>query len=224
MKTACENHTVHGFYPGRNAVTNAMTHIGHRYTVTADLRNFFDTVKKEQVAFFLPPEVVEKVFVDGSPGQGLPTSPAVANIAASWLDHDIKWWAKQNGLKIIYTRYADDLTISCDDEATRDAVLAALPDIVTRAGFELAGEKTKVYDAKAGRRMITGVAVGERDVYPSRRIKRKLRAALHQGNTSSAAGLSEWAKCKLPNAWIKELQDALQDMAGRAPAKPRRTL
>jgi len=191
---------MHGFVPGRSPVTNARLHIGKAYTATFDLKDFFDTVTEEHLPR-LPVKILDQVLVEGSPRQGLPTSPAVANLAAARLDRAIMRWLKRHGDRsAVYTRYADDLTLSCNDQETLQAALAAIPELVRAAGFELAEAKTHVYDARAGRRIVTGVAVGEKDLAPTRRMKRRLRAAIHQGNTGEAEGLAEWCRLRLPRA------------------------
>jgi hypothetical protein len=212
----CNASVVHGFTHNRNAVTNAMAHVRRAYTITADLRDFFDSIRLNlaRLPIALLP-IADKLFVDGAPRQGLPTSPAVANIAAAGMDESILNWARGRGLRIVYTRYADDLTISCDDRATVDAVLGELPKIVEQHGFQLATEKTKVHDARGGRRIITGVAMDEKDVYPTRAVKRKLRAALHQGNDSAARGLAEWARCRIPDEYAQEIARAWAWMANQ---------
>ena len=187
---------VHGFVRGRSIVTAATHHIGRAWTMTVDIRDFFDSCNEAMLKGKLSKEELEVVLVDGAPRQGLPTSPAVANLAAQGLDAAlIKFTSKNN---IVYTRYADDLTFSGDTTESLELLKVELPRIVGRCGFKLAPEKTEIYWAKAGRRMVLGVDVGNEGIHPSRKMKRRLRAALHQKNTAQAEGLAEYCKLKPP--------------------------
>lgn len=189
---------VHGFIEGRSAVTNAQEHVGHQFTVCMDLKDFFDSVKEFHLKGILKEEEIKKVFVDGAPRQGLPTSPAVANLAAISLDKAIIKWRDKNKLNFIYTRYADDLSFSFDDSELIEKIKDKIPQIVAQCGFKVNKDKTQVQSAKSGRRIITGVAVDDNGIHPTRTSKRKLRAARHQHHTKSARGLAEWCKLKMP--------------------------
>ncbi|MGB9887874.1 MAG: reverse transcriptase family protein [Moorellales bacterium] len=189
---------IHGFVPGRSPVTNALQHVGRTYTVTMDLEDFFDHVTAEKLRGKLPAEVLGRVLVDGAARQGLPTSPAVANIAAMDMDKAILRWIERTGKQIVYTRYADDLAFSFDDPELLNILPARIKQIVNGCGFRLNPAKVRVYYAGAGRRIICGVAVGEDGIYPTREAKRRLRAARHQGRDGAARGLEEWCKLKPP--------------------------
>jgi hypothetical protein len=205
----------HAFLPGRCPTTNALAHAGRQHTVCWDLRDFFDSVRPEHVEQHLTPDVLEQVFVDGAPRQGLPTSPAVANIAAAELDQAIL--AYLDGLGV-YTRYADDLCISVDDRELLPELLRDIPRIVARHGFAVHPGKTHVQHAGSGRRVICGVAVDD-GVNATRAVRRRLRAAEHNASTTGdhkagmqARGLREWCAMRLPIA--AELQRLL---GGRVP-------
>lgn len=187
QRKLCDRTVVHGFVHGRSAVTNATAHIGHAYTLCFDLKDFFDSVTRPMLEGKLSKEVLDVVLVDGAPRQGLPTSPAVANIAAVAMDKAILKWAAKAEKQVIYTRYADDLTFSFDDPALRTILPVKVKEIVGMCGFRLAEQKTRLYMASGGRRMVTGVAVGDADVAPTREVKRRLRAAQHQAGTHAAA-------------------------------------
>lgn len=141
-----ENH-VFGFVPGRNAVDCARKHIGYQFTLSADLSDFFDTVSEskynEQIG--LVKEIIHTpiiAFQDGAARQGLPTSPAIANIAATGLDNElISYCDKAN---IAYSRYADDLSFSCNDKDILLELRDRLKDIVTQSGFILNEKKTRL--------------------------------------------------------------------------------
>ena len=103
----------------------------------------------------------------------MPTSPSVANIAGSAIDKAIIRWRDKNHKQIIYTRYADDMSFSCDAMETVDAILTTIPNIVKQCGFKLAAHKTKVLSAKSGRRIICGVGVDATAIFPTREAKRQ---------------------------------------------------
>lgn len=178
----------HGFTEGRNCVTNALQHIGYQYTLSFDLKDFFDSVTAEHLDRahgVFPLSIVGAGFFDGAARQGLPSSPSIANVAAVPMDNDI--WALGKGNRMgrifAYTRYADDLTFSFDNPATAQFLMLEIPKIVERHGFRINPDKTHLQCAKSGRRIVTGVAVGETKVYPTREVKRRLRAAAHQMRT-----------------------------------------
>ncbi len=199
----------HGFMPGRSPVTNAMTHRGYEYSLSFDLADWFDTVTPwhlARVMHNLDRKYYELCFVDGAARQGLPTSPAIANIAASPMDAEIVALRVRSRLGWTYgqySRYADDLTFSFDREATARWLLNVIPPIVERHGFKINPAKTKLQWAGAGRRMITGVAV-DSEIHAPRYIRRRVRAAAHRmgGNPWARAqhnGLKEWTKLVLPH-------------------------
>lgn len=193
----CPDGVAHGFMRFKSPVTNALSHVGHEYTTVFDLKDFFDSVNLTHLKGKLKQEELDKVLVDGSPRQGLPTSPTVANIAASDMDRAILKWRDDKKLQFVYTRYADDLSFSYDDPEITNLLKVNIPQIVGRCGFKINKNKTRTLSAKNGRRMITGVAV-DNELHIPRRIKRKLRAAIHQGNKNIIQGLTEWTKLKLP--------------------------
>lgn len=195
---------IHGFMRGRGPVSNALKHIGYRYTLSLDMEDFFDSVQAAMVTEYLSEEELELCFIDGAARQGLPTSPVIANLAFLKLDVAIKNAISDEGMHAVYTRYADDLIFSFNDESFAARIEKVVEQIITKAGFRLNHNKRKLQCAANGRRMITGIGVDERDIYPSRRIKRRIRAAIHQENRAEAFGLLSWAECKRPSAFYTD--------------------
>jgi len=195
---------VHGFMRGRGAVSNALQHVGYRYTLSLDLEDFFDGVKADMVKEYLSAEELELCFIDGVARQGLPTSPVIANLAFLKFDSAIKKSISDEGMHVVYTRYADDLIFSFNDESFAPRIESEAEKIITRAGFRLNRNKKRLQCAANGRRMITGIGVDERNIYPSRKIKRRIRAALHQQNREQAFGLLSWAECKRPRTFYTD--------------------
>jgi hypothetical protein len=216
----------HGFFPLRSIVTNATQHVNKAMTVNVDLKDFFDSVKPSQVKGKIPAECFSICFLDkngypdsiyGAPRQGLPTSPAIANIAAGPMDTAIvTQLTKYNIPGLVYTRYADDLSVSCDvdDQETAETIKTILYSTIKRCGFQPNLHKTRVLRAK-NRREICGVMVDKTGLHISRRQRRKLRAATYnyhlavkkkgiddhftQKSYLKMSGLSEFAKLKVPN-------------------------
>jgi len=189
VRRVCDLEVVHGFAELRSPVTNAAKHVGFQYTVSFDLKDFFDTVKMTNLGgLYLGGWGFHSCFHKGIARQGLPTSPIVANIAAARMDSNIT--ASLEGvtrdgdpLRYAYTRYADDLTISFDKPEYIPFVKGVVATVVDNAGFVLNDHKTTVQCAQSGRRIVTGIAVDDVAMYPTRKVKRRLRAAIHNAKT-----------------------------------------
>src|SRR6185437_6944959 len=112
---------VHGFVKGKSIKSNAKRHLNANWILNFDLTNFFPTIHFGRVLglfagnpYKLPKDVA--VFLaricchEGSLPIGAPTSPIVANMVCAKLDCELKALAWSCGC--IYTRYADDISIS----------------------------------------------------------------------------------------------------------------
>jgi hypothetical protein len=200
---ALDRHGVqHGFTPGRSPVTCARAHVGYRWTLSCDLVDCFDRIAEAQVRALVP-DVDSRCFVGGVARQGLPTSPAICNIALSGLDAEIVSALAGRG---VYTRYADDLVVSTNDIA----VIHEMRDVIERAarghGHEVHERKTTIQDGRRGRRIVVGIAVGDDAIYPTREARRALRAAEHAAQTRGsdrardrARGMRAWASLRGPD-------------------------
>ncbi|HEY5957095.1 MAG TPA: reverse transcriptase family protein [Polyangiaceae bacterium] len=195
----------HGFRKARSIVSNARPHVGAEVVVNVDLRDFFPTITyrrvkglfrklgySEELATLLAllctePDTVETE-LDGvtyyvAQGtrhlpQGAPTSPAITNLLCRRLDRRLAGFAQKHGL--VYTRYADDLTLSSPrgTPAPVGAILAVLEKVANEEGFSLHPDKVNV--KRRGRRQeVTGIVVNDQLGVDRRTIKR-FRAFLFQ--------------------------------------------
>jgi hypothetical protein len=198
LKNYDNNGVNYAFEKKKNCALNALQHIGYRYTLSMDLENFFDRVTPQHVAGIIPDTLIAQCFLNGNPKQGLPTSPLIATIAFLPCDKMIVDLFKKFGVRAVYTRYADDLIFSFDDQKYLSKIKVLVRQTVERLGFKINDRKTILQDAKNGRKIITGIAIDHNGIYPTRRTRKKIRAANHQQNALSLRGLNEWSKCKLP--------------------------
>jgi RNA-directed DNA polymerase len=193
----------HGFVRGRSAITHARVHSGRRVVVRLDLEDFFAGVTAarvygifrtagypEAVAHALTGLCTNVVPAEQSVArhyrlarrlatphlpQGAPTSPALANLAAFRLDARLAGLARELGAT--YTRYADDLVLSCDHRLRLP--VGWIERIARDEGFRVNARKTRVM-SRAGRQTVTGIVVNERLNVP-RPAYDRLKAILHQG-------------------------------------------
>ncbi|RLA43478.1 MAG: RNA-directed DNA polymerase [Gammaproteobacteria bacterium] len=203
LSTLDSSNVNYAFVKGKNAVLNALQHIGFNYTLSLDLVDFFDSVSAEHIEGVLSDEIIRDCFVEGAPRQGLPTSPLIASLAFMRVDDQIIAALQKFGIEFSYTRYADDLTFSFNERRDAGKIKFVAQQIIQSNGFALNHTKTRLQCVNNGRVIITGVAVDREGLYPTRKTKKKLRAASHQGNLAAARGLGEWAKCKLPKELVK---------------------
>ncbi len=186
---------VHGFWFGRNPASNATAHIGYRYTYCLDMKDFFDSIQ-EGLLRNVPKSLRKLSLIKGAPRQGLPTSPILSNIAMHPIDLKIMKMAHPSN--VVYTRYADDITISSNDLGSLERLKNCIGYTLAQNGLRLNLKKTKLQDGKGKRRVITGLSVGESDVRATYKHRRKLRAAAHKNKMSAVRGWQGWCQCYIP--------------------------
>lgn len=172
-----------GFVKGHSIVTNARKHIGYAETLTVDIKDFFPSIKEEQVVgVFREIGYTQEVAAalsylcchEGHLPQGAPTSPQLSNIVCRSLDRDFMEFSEKHDL--VYSRYADDITFSGNHDLNN--LLFYVKEIIQNHGFEINERKTRLYTGKR-RKIVTGLIVKEDGLCVPRNYKRKLRQEIY---------------------------------------------
>ncbi|MHB1419863.1 MAG: reverse transcriptase domain-containing protein [Bacillota bacterium] len=196
---------VHGFTSGRSIATNAQVHEGHKHILNIDLEDFFPSINFGRVRgmfiakpYKLPPGVATVLaqiccFENQLP-QGAPTSPIVSNMICSKMDNELQSLARRK--RCIYSRYADDISISTlnnefplastNGDNTLE-ISSELINLIEKNGFKINKEKSRLGN-NSNRLEVTGLIVNNKVNVPRKYI-RQIRAMLHA-----------WEKYGLQNA------------------------
>ncbi|MES2342392.1 MAG: reverse transcriptase domain-containing protein [Pseudomonadota bacterium] len=202
----------HGFLRGQSIYTNASQHRRQRFVLNIDLEQFFPSINFGRVRglFMSPPYSLNSTVStllaqicchDNYLPQGAPTSPIVSNMICGRLDANLKSLAKEHGA--FYTRYADDITFSCNgakfpealgyhswvDEKRVSNVGEELGAAISANGFSINNKKTRLL-TKGDRQVVTGLVVNK-SVNVPRKYIRNLRAALHAWRTHGLAAAQQ---------------------------------
>ncbi len=213
----------HGFVCNRSTVTNAAPHHGAALLLKFDLNNFFPTIHyirvvglfaslgyvAGEVRFHSDDESTQvapalarlccftpdpRRWEEATLPQGAPTSPVIANLVCRRLDARLNGLGQQSDG--VYTRYADDLTISFR-EKTPDVRRFRwwVERICHEEGFFLNQKKFHVI-RRSQRQLVTGIVVNQVLRVP-REERRRFRATLHNcrkyGVASQARGRVRFA-------------------------------
>lgn len=101
--------------------------------------------------------------------QGAPTSPTLANIAATKMDKRFEGLSKK--LNFSYSRYADDLTFSINDDGTLPP-LSLIRKIIEEENFFINDDKI-TYMHRGSKQYVTGLTVSN-GVHTSKKYRRKI--------------------------------------------------
>jgi RNA-directed DNA polymerase len=217
----------HGFLPGRSTLTNALPHAGKTVVLNMDLEGFFPSITFPRVRSVFhrlgySPAVAtvlallctecprKQVTYEGEPyfvatgPRGLPqgacTSPGLSNQVARRLDKRLRGLAQKMGLT--YTRYADDLTFSGNEEVNDRVgyLMARVRHIARDEGFVVNEKKTRVLRQSTAQ-VVTGLVVNDRPGVPRHEVRR-IRAILHRARTEGLAAQNREGR---PNflAWLQ---------------------
>lgn len=130
-------------------------------------------------------------FLDGGLPQGTPISPMITNLIMIPVDFELsKIFRKYNGKTFIYTRYADDILVSCRQDFDVKAVEKVIQRVVAsfEAPFTIKEEKTR-YGSSSGRNWNLGLMLNrENKITVGHENKRRFRAQLSNYIMDSLSG------------------------------------
>jgi len=182
----------HGFVKGRSISSNAALHVGCRVVSNCDIANCFPSVKWSLVLGALRRDcgttlcpaaislLVDICTMQGGLPIGAPTSPALLNRILLKTDQMLSVAATRR--ECHYSRYADDMTFSGDARAV--ALLGVAKRTLAQIGLSLDSKKTNIY-RRGRRQIVTGLVVNDRVSVP-RRLRRRMRAAVHAAEQGRA--------------------------------------
>jgi retron-type reverse transcriptase len=174
--------SVHGFVKGKSIITNAQCHLQKKILLNLDIKNFFESIKKEKVynifidlGFNKKYSLVltEFVTVNEVLATGFPTSPVLANIICKQMDYVLEKLCKK--YEAVYTRYADDISISSNTSVPEKTILARTLDLY---GFKINEDKYKI-QRRGGSQYVTGLTVCDKRPRLSKRLKKNIRLELY---------------------------------------------
>ena len=115
---------------------------------------------------------------DGTMPQGSPLSPFLTNWIMIPIDHRI--FNELAGRKIVYTRYADDMTISACEKFNWQETVKFIKDVLSEFGapYEIKKEKTRFGSVKGTNWSLGLMCNGNYDITVGHRNKKYFKAAL----------------------------------------------
>lgn len=181
----------HGFQKGKSIITNASAHKHKKYILNIDISDFFPSFHFGRVQGYFHKSkefnfskevstiIAQLACYEGKLPQGAPTSPIISNLIFNIVDLRILALAKK--YKLDYTRYADDMSFSTNNNAFKKdhlAFMQELEELLGKNGFEINKNKTRL-EYHSSKQEVTGLTVNDK-VNASRNFINKTRAMANQ--------------------------------------------
>lgn len=169
----------------RNIRSNAALHVWKKTVVNIDLKDFFHSISASRIRyiFMSAPFDFERDLAsclallccyNKRLPMGAHTSPVLSNFACMDFDKQLNMLARKN--KLVYSRFADDITFSSDEEI-KETVIEEIKAIITENGFRINPDKYRT-QRYFNKQSVTGIKVNEK-LNVDRTYIRNIRAALH---------------------------------------------
>ncbi|EKE30343.1 MAG: ribonuclease H [uncultured bacterium (gcode 4)] len=191
---------VTGFRKKFSIKTNAKKHVGREVVINLDIKDFFTNVTTQKLRQRLEylkvdNEIISRFeklcFNNWHLPQWAPTSPFLANFIFVPIDEAIIKTAKKYDKNIIYSRYADNITLSSNVKNISNLIRIISEWIMPKFGYTI---NSKVnLSRKHTRQTVTWITVNEKISMPRHKYM-LLRAQVH-------AYLTKWTWNTLEIAW-----------------------
>lgn len=182
---------------GSSIKNNASRHLSSRIILKLDFESFFPSIKvahwvayaKAMFPHWTANDIKFSAYVMfwGAGGYqpvclsiGAPTSPLLSNAMMFQFDGVLSNFAHENGL--VYTRYADDITISSAGHLDKDAIMAKIKlamDLIDYPKLKLNVAKTKLASKSTSRRVTGLVIANDGSLSLGRDRKRMISSMVH---------------------------------------------
>ncbi|GGC88181.1 hypothetical protein GCM10007216_18650 [Thalassobacillus devorans] len=166
---------------------NAAYHKDSLYFLQMDIKDFFPSITRKQVYYlfknlgynkFISNILANLSTLNNKLPQGGVCSPYLSNLICYKMDRRLKGLCSKRD--ILYTRYADDLTFSCNNKVALRKVKQVVEKIVINEGYLINHKKTR-YSSPISPKKITGVTItSQKKLKADRQIKKKVRAMIHK--------------------------------------------
>lgn len=173
-----------------NIVENAKIHTNQKYVLNLDLKDFFPSIKAYRVKelflseYFKFSDSVATALAllttyEGKLPIGAPTSPVLSNFICLELDAELITFCNKN--QINFSRYADDLTFSSNNEINDD-IIKTISEIIKKNQFSKNTKKTRLKSSNR-KQTVTGLVVNKK-VNVDRKTIKMVRAMLYDASTN----------------------------------------
>lgn len=199
LKRLTAHESATGFEARQSIVDNALPHAAREVVVRMDIIEFFPSTTAERIERYFKwigwdeqcaALLTQWTTHDGGLPQGAPTSPRLSNLVNRPMDVFLDRIAKQYGGT--YTRYADDITFSFDED--RPDKMRGLIQVVHRIlrayGYTMHTRKKLNIRRRHQRQEVTGLVVNDGVRLP-RETRRWLRAVKHHHATGKPLSITE---------------------------------
>jgi len=178
---------VTGFEKGHSIVTNANFHANKAVVVRMDIKDFFASTSANRVRSFFKRVgwdedasmlLTKLCTYENTLPQGAPTSPRLCNLINYPIDARLEALAFK--LSASYSRYADDITFSFEEDDRNKIAISVkvTKDVIKKYGYKLHQKKKLRITRQHQRQKVTGLVVNEKVQLP-RKTRRWLRAVKH---------------------------------------------
>lgn len=168
----------HAYVAKRSTITACETHQRNnsKWYLQIDLKDFFNSINGEWLkrmmlevypfAFIdesILDAIIKSALLNNELPQGSHLSPTLTNIVMTPIDHEItETLHNYNRHHFVYTRYADDITISCKEKFNAREILNVIKEIFKKweVPFRINNEKTR-FGSNAGRNYHLGLIINK---------------------------------------------------------------
>lgn len=174
-----------GFEKGQSIKDNANPHVGANFMLNIDLEDFFNNIPSNKIYTvfhslgyneYISSALTKICSYKSRLPQGSPASPKLANLICAKLDHRIQGYAGGKG--IIFTRYADDITLSAQTLKKIESAKHFLLSIIPTEGMLVNKNKVSVSGPRKQKK-VTGLILTIDNVGIGRQKFREIKSKIH---------------------------------------------